>query len=275
MIVDILTIFPEMFEGVLTHSMWGRAAQKGLIDVRMHDIRAHSTDKHRRTDDYPFGGGAGLVMTAQPIVDCVRAVEKSPHGKETTVGGAWMPTDAKEPAGSNEDQSAPSDEASASVAKETSKDARADCSRRIYLSPRGRVLDHAMAVELAKEPRLTLLCGHYEGVDQRALDICGFEEVSIGDYVLTGGELAAMVLLDAVMRHIPGVLGHENSTQEESHAAGLLEYPQYTRPAVFEDCAVPEVLLSGHHANIVRWRQEQMLEITRQNRPDLLETKSN
>jgi len=217
--INFLTVFPEMFESVRAHSMWGRAAQKGLLDLNVHNIREYSADKHRRTDDYPFGGGVGLVMTAQPVADATRAV-----------GGG----------------------------------------RRIYLSPRGRVLTHQLAVELAAEAELTLLCGHYEGVDQRALDLCGYEEISIGDYVLTGGELPAMVLADAVMRHIPGVLGSEESAAEESHANGLLEYPQYTRPAIFEGMEAPEVLLSGHHANIVAWREAQMLAWTKKNRPDLL-----
>nr|MDD6336632.1 tRNA (guanosine(37)-N1)-methyltransferase TrmD [bacterium] len=221
--LDVLTVFPGMFSGVIGESMMRLAQEKGLLEVHLHDIRAYTKDKHNRTDDYPFGGGAGLVMTAQPILDCVRAVQ--PQG-----------------------------------------------GRRIYMSPRGRVLTHKMAVELSGEQNLLILCGHYEGVDQRALDAGGFEELSIGDYVLTGGELPAMVLIDAVARQIPGVLGCAESVEEESFSEGLLEYPQYTRPAVYEGMEVPDILLSGHHANIQKWRRQKMLEITLKNRPELLDT---
>ncbi len=186
------------------------------------DIRAYTKDKHRRADDYPFGGGAGLVMTAQPIVDATRAAEEG------------FPA------------------------------------RRIYLSPRGATLTQKRARELSRVENLILLCGHYEGVDQRALDMCVDEEISIGDYVLTGGELPAMVLIDCVARLIPGVLGSEESPLDESFTGGLLEYPQYTRPAVFDGMEVPEVLLSGHHANIEKWRRAQAEEVTRRVRPDLL-----
>lgn len=213
-----------MFSGILQESILGRAAQKGLLQADVIDIRTFSTDKHKRADDYPFGGGAGLVMMAQPIVDAAEVVMQN----------GWQ-------------------------------------GRKIYLSPRGKVLTHEMTMELAREENLLLLCGHYEGVDQRAIDTIGFEEVSIGDYVLTGGELAAMVLVDSVARHIPGVLGSHESTQEESFAQGMLEYPQYTRPANFRGEEVPQVLLSGHHANLEAWRRKQSLRITLQNRPDLFE----
>lgn len=222
MTIKVLTIFPQMFAPIMGESILGRAAQKGLLTVEPVDIRAYTKDKHRRTDDYPFGGGAGMVMTAQPVVDAMRAA--------------------------SEDFPA----------------------RRIYLSPKGAVLTQQKARELAMQENLILLCGHYEGVDQRALDLCVDEEISIGDYVLTGGELPAMVLIDCVARLLPGVLGSEDSAQDESFEDGLLEYPQYTRPAVFEDIPVPPVLLSGHHANIVAWRKEQALRITRERRPDLL-----
>lgn len=219
--IDILTIFPEMFEGVLGSSMLGRARQNGLIDIRVHNIRDYTDNKHKKTDDYPFGGGAGMVMMVQPIFDCVNAV----------LGGekAW----------------------------------------RILLSPRGRTLNQKIAKELAGEERLLLLCGHYEGVDERVMTIMD-EELSIGDYVLTGGELPAMVLTDCLSRFIPGVLGSEESAADESFSDGLLEYPQYTRPAEFRGMEVPEVLLNGHHAKIQAWRLEQARLKTALNRPDLL-----
>ncbi len=224
--IDVLTLFPEMFGGVLGASMLGRAAEAGLLEFHVHDIRAYTENKHKKADDYPFGGGAGLVMMAQPIFDCMEAV--------------------------------------------CAMDARP--ARRILLTPRGRLLSASRARALAAQERLVLLCGHYEGVDERVMAIVD-EELSIGDYVLTGGELPAMVLIDCVSRFIPGVLGCEESAQDESHAGdGLLEYPQYTRPAEFRGMRVPEVLLSGHHANIQAWRREASLEKTRQMRPELLGT---
>lgn len=224
--IDVLTLFPEMFGGVLGASMLGRAAEASLLEFHVHDIRAYTENKHKKADDYPFGGGAGLVMMAQPIFDCMEAV--------------------------------------------CAMDARP--ARRILLTPRGRLLSTNRARALAAQERLVLLCGHYEGVDERVMAIVD-EELSIGDYVLTGGELPAMVLIDCVSRFIPGVLGCEESAQDESHAGdGLLEYPQYTRPAEFRGMRVPEVLLSGHHANIQAWRREASLEKTRQMRPELLGT---
>lgn len=224
--IDVLTLFPEMFGGVLGASILGRAAEAGLLEFHVHDIRAYTENKHKKADDYPFGGGAGLVMMAQPIFDCMEAV--------------------------------------------CAMDARP--ARRILLTPRGRLLSTNRARALAAQERLVLLCGHYEGVDERVMAIVD-EELSIGDYVLTGGELPAMVLIDCVSRFIPGVLGCEESAQDESHAGdGLLEYPQYTRPAEFRGMRVPEVLLSGHHANIQAWRREASLEKTRQMRPELLGT---
>jgi tRNA (guanine37-N1)-methyltransferase len=206
---------------VLESSILGRAAAQGLIRVELIDIRAYSDRKHRNTDDDPFGGGAGMVMLAQPIVD---AIEANP------VKG-----------------------------------------RRIYLSPRGRTLTQSVVEELAAEEELLLLCGHYEGVDQRALDLAVDEELSIGDYVLTGGELGALVVIDAVSRLIPGVLGREDSSVDESFSSGLLEYPQYTRPREYRGLAVPEVLLGGNHAEIDRWRREEALRLTAARRPELLE----
>ena len=199
--ITILTIFPEMFESVMNASILGRAREQGLIEVECIDIRPFSDRKHKNTDDYPFGGGAGMVMLAQPIMDAMKhAMGDEFHGK------------------------------------------------RIYMGPRGTTLTTAKARQLAQEEELILLCGHYEGVDQRALDACIDEEISIGDYILTGGELAAMVLTDCVARFIPGVLGSSESPEEESFSDGLLEYPQYTRPREIEGMEVPEVLRSGDQA---------------------------
>ena len=220
--IDILTLFPEMFAGPFSESMLGRAQENGLLSIHIHDIRVWADNKHSKADDYPFGGGAGLVMMAQPIFDAVEAVD-------------------------------PDHEA-----------------HRVLLTPRGKLLTTARARELARCPRL-LLCGHYEGVDERVMVLMD-EEVSIGDYILTGGELPAMVLTDCVSRFVPGVLGKGESAEEESFSKGLLEYPQYTRPADFRGMAVPEVLLSGHAANIEKWRHEQALMKTRENRPELLGT---
>ncbi|MGN0746509.1 MAG: tRNA (guanosine(37)-N1)-methyltransferase TrmD [Aristaeellaceae bacterium] len=222
--ITILTIFPEMFGSVLNSSILGRAREQGLIDVQCVDIRPFSDRKHKNTDDYPFGGGAGMVMLAQPIMDAMAHV--------------------------------------------TGENFRG---RRIYMGPRGAALTTAKARELAREEELVLLCGHYEGVDQRALDTCIDEEISIGDYILTGGELAAMVLTDCVARFIPGVLGSAESPEEESFSDGLLEYPQYTRPRELNGMEVPEVLLSGDHARIRAWRRQESLRATKRFRPDLLE----
>ncbi len=220
---DVLTLFPETFELVMKESIIGRAQEKGLVEVNAIDIRDYTKDKHRKVDDYPFGGGNGMVMMCQPVFDAFRSV---------TAGLDTRP-------------------------------------RVIYMSPQGRVLTQKMAVELSKEEHLILLCGHYEGIDERIIEELVDEEISIGDYVLTGGELPAMVLIDCVSRLIPGVLSSEGSFSDESHFNGLLEYPQYTRPAEYEGRPVPEILLSGHHANIQKWRTEQSHERTRKKRPDL------
>ena len=219
--IDILTLFPEMFTGVLSASMLGRAQTSGLLDIRVHNIRDYTDNKHKKADDYPFGGGAGLIMMAQPIYDCMDAVLE---------GGS---------------------------------------ARRILLSPRGRTLNQKIAKSLSQEDRIVLLCGHYEGVDERVMHIID-DEISIGDYVLTGGELPAMALIDCVSRLIPGVLGSEESAVDESFSEDLLEYPQYTRPASFRGMDVPEILLNGHHAKIQAWRLEQARLKTAMNRPDLL-----
>ncbi len=221
--IDILTLFPEMFVP-LKSSIIGKAAENGILDIQITDIREYSADKHHKCDDYPFGGGAGMVMLPQPIFDAVNAVD-------------------------------PDHEA-----------------YRIYMSPKGITLNMPIVKELAANyDRLLLLCGHYEGVDQRVLDMCFDGEISIGDYVLTGGELPAMVLVDSVSRYIDGVLGSSVSVEEETFSNNTLEYPQYTRPQVFQGVAVPEVLLSGHHANIEKWRREQSELLTAKLRPDLKE----
>ncbi len=222
--IKILTLFPDMFMPVLGASIAGRAIENGILAIEPVNIRDYTLDKHRRCDDTPYGGGAGMVMTPQPLIDCLRA----------------------------QTQGFPA--------------------RRILLSPRGATLTQQRARELAKEENLLFLCGHYEGVDQRVIDAYIDEEISIGDYVLTGGELAAMVVIDCLIRHIPGVLGSGESAGEESFSDGLLEYPHYTRPAVYEGMEVPEVLRSGHDANIRKWRRERSLDITRERRPELLET---
>ena len=222
---DVLTIFPGLFDHVLGESIIGRAQENGLLKVNAVNIRDFSLDKHKKTDDYPYGGGSGMVMLAQPIYDAYMSV----------AGGLdYKP-------------------------------------RVIYMSPQGRLLDQKLVEELSASSHIVLLCGHYEGVDERVLEEIVDEEVSIGDYVLTGGELPAMVLIDAVSRTIPGVLSNKESYADESHSAGLLEYPQYTRPYDFMDRKVPEVLMSGHHANINKWRRKQSLKRTGRRRPDLLE----
>jgi tRNA (guanine37-N1)-methyltransferase len=218
--IDILTLFPDMFACVLNESIIGRAQERGLVSISVHDIREYSTNKHRRADDTPFGGGAGMVMTAQPVFDAIRGIG-------------------------------------------------AEGSRLLYMSPRGRLLDEGLITALGEEEHITILCGHYEGMDQRVLDYFDFEEVSVGDYILTGGEIPAMIVADAVTRLIPGVLGSEESHSEESIYSGLLEYPQYTRPADFEGMPVPEVLTSGHHKQIQLYNFEKSLELTKERRPDL------
>lgn len=218
--ITVLTLFPEMF-APLKQSIIGRAERKGKIEIEIVNIRDYSEDKHKKCDDYPFGGGAGMVMLPQPIGSAVRAVD--PDHKAL----------------------------------------------RIYTSPKGEVFTQQKAVGLAAREHIVILCGHYEGVDQRVLDKYFDEEISIGDYVLTGGELPAMVVCDCVARYVDGVLA-AGSLVDESFSDGLLEYPQYTRPAVYEGVAVPEVLLSGNHAEIDKWRREQSEKITRARRPDLL-----
>ena len=223
--IDLLTLFPDMCRAVLDESIIGRAQAKGLLDIRCPQIRDYTLNKQKQVDDYPYGGGLGMVMNAQPIADCFRAV---------CAEGGVRP-------------------------------------HLIYMSPQGAVLTQQRAKELAQLPRFCVLCGHYEGVDERVLDALVDEQISMGDYVLTGGELPALALVDCVSRLVPGVLSEEGCFTEESHYAGLLEYPQYTRPAVWEGRPVPDVLLTGHHLNIARWRRQQSLLRTRRHRPDMLE----
>lgn len=222
--IDILTLFPGMFEGPLGTSIIGRARDAGLLTIRLHNIRDYAEGRHQVTDDYPFGGGPGMVMKPQPIFDCLAAVR--PLSEEA--------------------------------------------GRVILLTPQGRTLTQQVVRELAALPRLILICGHYEGVDERVREALVDDEISIGDYVVSGGEIAAIVLVDAVAREVPGVVGSGASLVEESHAAGLLEYPQYTRPADFRGLTVPAILLSGHHGEIARWRRRQSLLRTALRRPDLL-----
>lgn len=220
---DILTLFPEMFEN-LKQSIIGRAIEKNIININLINIRDFSKDKHKKVDDTPYGGGAGMVMKPDVVYSAYNSIKD--------------------------------------------KNARV-----IYMSPQGKTLNQEKVEELSKEEHLVILCGHYEGIDQRVLDKIVDEEISIGDYVLTGGELPAMVLIDSVSRHVEGVL-KEDSIKEESFSNGLLEYPQYTRPEVFEGEKVPEILLSGHHENISKWRKEKSLEITKKKRPELIKNKN-
>jgi len=224
---DVLTLFPEIFSGYLGQSLLKKGIDAGLVSVHLHDIRRFATDKHQKVDDRPFGGGPGMVMKVEPLVDCVEAVQKlaGPAGKL------------------------------------------------ILLSPQGRRLDQELVKELAAEPRLVLVCGRYEGFDQRIIDLLQPVEISIGDYILNGGETAAMVVIDACIRLIPGVLGDEQSSQDDSFSteSGHLEFPQYTRPREYRGLVVPEVLLSGDHGEIARWREEQSYLKTKERRQDLLE----
>ena len=223
---DVMTIFPSMVEGVLNESIIGRAQNSGIIEVFCHNIRDFSTDKHRKTDDTPYGGGVGMVMTCQPIYDCYKKIlDEIPVGNKKRV---------------------------------------------IYMSPKGRIFSHGIAKELSEYDNLIFLCGHYEGVDQRIIDEIVDEEISIGDYVVTGGEIPACIVIDAVSRLKDGVLSSSECYEGESLASGILEYPQYTKPREFLGRSVPEVLLSGDHKKIDLWRISEAVEITRARRPELL-----
>ena len=234
--IDILTLFPEVCRAPLNESMMKRAQESGALDLRIHNLRDWTADKHHVVDDAPFGGGQGMVMKAEPIF---KAVEELAEGKTSNVQRPTSNVELKRP-------------------------------KVILMSPTGRRFNQQMAQELSAESPLIIICGHYEGVDHRVIEHLVDVEISIGDYVLTNGAIAAVVVVDAIVRLLPGVLGHEHSAADDSFSGGLLEGPQYTRPAEFRGWKVPEVLLSGNHAAIAAWRKEQGLQRTRQNRPDLL-----
>ena len=219
--INVLTTFTDMFKAITENSMTGRAVAAGLVDIDLLDIRDFTRDKHNSTDDMPFGGGCGMVMTTQPVFDCLRSIE----------GVREHPI--------------------------------------IYMSPRGKIMDEELIRSLADQEEFTVLCGHYEGVDQRILEYWNIREVSIGDYILTGGELPAMVLMDSVLRFIPGVLGNQGSVEDESIYSGLLEADQYTRPRVYEGMEVPEIHTQGDHKKIALWKLMQSMELTARRRPDL------
>ncbi len=221
----IMTLFPEMVMQGLSTSIIGRAVNKGLLSIEAVNIRDYAFNKHNSVDDYPYGGGAGMLMQAEPVYQCYRALEEKMNKKP----------------------------------------------RVVYLSPQGKTFNQTMAEEFAQEEELVFLCGHYEGIDERVLEEIVTDYVSIGDYVLTGGELPAMIMVDAISRLVPGVLHNDVSAEFESFQDNLLEYPQYSRPEMWHDKKVPEVLMSGHHANIEKWRREQSVIRTARNRPDLLE----
>jgi len=227
----VMTLFPEMIEQGLNTSIIGRAMEKNLLSIKAVNIRDYTLDKHKRVDDYPYGGGAGMLMAVEPVVRTFEAIRED---IQTKTGSTERP-------------------------------------RVIYVTPWGKPFRQEMAREFAKEDNLVFLCGHYEGIDERALEEVATDFVSIGDYVLTGGELPAMVMIDAISRLLPGVLNNKDSAEYESFSEGLLEHPQYTRPEVYNGRKVPEVLLSGHHANIEKWKKEQSVIRTQKYRPDLLE----
>lgn len=226
MIADVITIFPELVEAALAAGVVGRARERGVVDIRVRDLRAYTDDRHRTVDDVPYGGGPGMVMKPEPIVRAVEAIAAE-RGAPSAV---------------------------------------------VLVTPQGRTLTHALAEDLSRMERIVLLCGRYEGVDERVTEMMVTHEVSIGDYVLTGGELPALVVLDAVTRLVPGVVGDAASVEADSFARGLLDHPHYTRPAVFRGRAVPDVLVSGHHGAIERWRRTERVRRTLERRPDLLET---
>ncbi len=223
--IDVLTLFPSMFEAPFSFGIFKRAVENGLVEMNLVDIRDYAHDKHRTTDDYPYGGGAGMVLKPEPIFEAVDTIKSGVKHEPRVV----LPT------------------------------------------PQGRRLTQDITAELARENHLVFICGHYEGIDERVHEHLATDEISIGDYVLTGGELPAMVIIDALVRLLPGVLGSEDSHIDDSHVSGLLEYPQYTRPADFRGWLVPEVLVSGDHARIARWRREQIIRRTLERRPDLLD----
>jgi tRNA (guanine37-N1)-methyltransferase len=223
--IDILCLFPEVFDSPLNQSIIKRAREKGLVNIVVHDIRDYTHDKHHTVDDYPYGGGPGMVLKPEPVFEAAEAIKQQ-------LGVSEIPI--------------------------------------ILLTPQGRLFSQSVARELVLHPRLMLICGHYEGVDERVCENLATDEISIGDYILSGGESAALVVVDAVVRLIPGVLGSQDSASSDSHSNGLLEYPQYTRPQVYRGWAVPSILLSGNHSEIARWRRRQAVLRTATRRPDLL-----
>ena len=226
--IDILTLFPQMFQGPFSTGIFERAIDHKLVNINLHNIRDYTHDKHHTADDYAYGGGAGMILKPEPIFEALESIEK-----DIKQGAGDLPI--------------------------------------ILLTPQGRLFSQQIAHELSRYSHLILICGHYEGVDERVAEHLVTDEISIGDYVLSGGELAAMVVVDAVVRLLPGVLGSEASLQDDSHVTGLLEYPQYTRPAVYREWSVPEVLLSGNHAQVSKWRREQAIRRTLERRPELLD----
>ncbi len=227
--IDILTLFPEAFSGYLQHSIIGRAIERNFVGVRLHDIRSFTHDKHGTADDYPYGGGAGMVMKPEPVFEAVESIKSGAEKPEYPV---------------------------------------------ILLTPQGKILTQEIAEKLASLQNIILICGHYEGIDERVAEHLATDEISIGDYLLSGGETAAMVIIDSLVRLIPGAIGSQTSLDEESHVGNLLEYPQYTRPPEFRGWHVPEVLLSGNHKEIASWRREQSILRTARRRPDLLKRAS-
>ena len=281
MIIETLSTFPDMYESVMGASMMRIAQEKGILDFKAYDLRDWTHDRHRATDDEPYGGGDGLVMKCAPIFEAYESLCASPCGGSdaaTRASGEGAADVAGQMLGDSSGAGQAPGEGSASAAAEQAlSDASAAPADReaskpytIFLAPQGRRFDDACACELAKQDRLLFICGHYEGIDERAYTLAD-EVISLGDYVLTSGELASMVVIDAVVRKLPGVLGAETGALGESFADGLLEYPQYTRPATFNGMEVPAVLLSGNHGAVDRWRREQSLERTYRLRPDLLE----
>ncbi|ONI44575.1 tRNA (guanosine(37)-N1)-methyltransferase TrmD [Candidatus Epulonipiscium fishelsonii] len=225
--IIIMTLFPEMIEQSISHSIIGRAIKKQLLEITAINIRDFANNKHKKVDDYPFGGGVGMLIMAPPVKDCYNHILSSSLTANPPV---------------------------------------------IYMTPQGKVWNQAMAQEFSKEKEIILLCGHYEGIDQRVIDEIVTHEVSIGDYILTGGELAALVVIDSISRLVEGVLGKQESFQDESFSHGLLEYPQYTKPRVYNGVEVPEILLSGHHKNIAEYNRQKAIEVTRKKRPELLKS---
>lgn len=280
MIIETLSTFPDMYESVMGASMMRIAQEKGILDFKAHDLRDWTHDRHRTTDDEPYGGGDGLVMKCAPIFEAYESLCASPCGGSVAADRAsgegaadaagQIPGDSSGAAQTPGEGSASADAEQALSAASAAADQAASRPYTIFLAPQGRRFDDACACELAKQDRLLFICGHYEGIDERAYTLAD-EVISLGDYVLTSGELASMVVIDAVVRKLPGVLGAETGALGESFADGLLEYPQYTRPANFNGMEVPAVLLSGNHGAVDRWRREQSLERTYRLRPDLLE----